>query len=263
MTTHCPHLTAPHAPGGTVISARGPGARGRVGMTLLELVVVLAILALLVAVTVPLVLSAHDSAKRTTCAANLRQIGVAVAVYSVQNDMALPVHYHGGGATFDTFAMRTGSGELVNLGLLADEVTDSDVLYCPTQDESRSPAIAFDSAANRWAAADAGIRTINSSYAARARGFQVDSLPRWTMANYTNKVVYSDFTGVDKWQSNTGRLRGMIRAPHKSKGYNRLFGEGSVVWLGARAVEEHRPVVLAAPTDKELNEYYRLFDVLP
>ena len=259
--TYCPHLTAPRAPGGTVMS--GPGARGRGGVTLLELMVVLAILGLSVAITVPALMSVGDMTRRAACGANLRQIGVGIAMYSVQNDMALPTHYHGGGPAFDTFAMRTSTGKLVNLGLLADYVADSSVLYCQTQDESRSPAIAFDSTANRWAGAGARIRTVNSSYAARARGFQVDTLPRWTIANYNNKVMYSDFTGVDKWQSNTGRLQGVIRAPHKSKGYNRLFGEGSVAWLGAQAIEQQRPVGLTAPTDKELNDYYRLFDVLP
>jgi len=261
MMTHKVHPEASWAPGGEGTS--GSGARIRSGLTLLELVVVLAIVGLFVIVMIPVAVSAREQAERTACAGNLRQVGVGVAMYAVQNDMALPTHYQGTGVPFDTFAMRKPGGAPVNLGLLAKYVTDPKALYCPTQDKNRSPAIAFDSVLNRSTLAKAKIRTVNSSYAARARGPAGRTLPRWTIANYNNKVIYSDFTGVNEWQGDSGRLRGMIRAPHNSKGCNRLFGEGSVVWLGMRVVERHRPVAFRAPSETELDEYYRLFDVVP
>ncbi|MCX7407259.1 MAG: DUF1559 domain-containing protein [Planctomycetales bacterium] len=50
----------------------------RAGFTLLELIVVLAIIGLLLALVLPAIQSARESARRTQCRNNLRQIGLAV-----------------------------------------------------------------------------------------------------------------------------------------------------------------------------------------
>lgn len=56
--------------------------RGRFrGFTLTELLVVVALIALLVAVLLPVVQNARRAAQRTVCISNLRQIGLAVRMY--------------------------------------------------------------------------------------------------------------------------------------------------------------------------------------
>jgi hypothetical protein len=87
-------------------------------------------------------------------------------------------------------------------------------------------------------------------------------LPRWTLLSYANKVVYSDFIGVDDWPG-SGKFSGHLRAPHRSEGYNRLFGDGSVFWVGDAAVDSVRPVDATPPTHEELYQYYQQLDVLP
>ncbi len=54
--------------------------------TLIELLVVVAIIALLVAILVPSLQQAREAAKNVVCQSNLRQVGIATAVYIDDND---------------------------------------------------------------------------------------------------------------------------------------------------------------------------------
>ncbi len=64
------------------------------GFTLIELLVVVGIIALLISILAPSLVRARAGAKRTLCAANLRQIALASHAYAAedQREHAVPVH---------------------------------------------------------------------------------------------------------------------------------------------------------------------------
>lgn len=68
------------------------------GFTLIELLVVIAIIAILAAILFPVFAQARESARRTSCLSNMRQLGTGVAMYTQDYDETTPTVYNGNGS---------------------------------------------------------------------------------------------------------------------------------------------------------------------
>jgi hypothetical protein len=116
------------------------------GFSLIELLVVIATVVLLIAVLLPALSQARHHARRTACAANLRQTGVAIHLYAQDFDDSIPFGPQGRPVTGSNFYTVTGNvtsllsledGAPVGLGLLLDRYLSHQptVLFCPGADQ--------------------------------------------------------------------------------------------------------------------------------
>ncbi len=264
-----------------VMEAAADGAASRrTGFTMIELIVVVAIVGIAAAIAIPTVLGVRERNIRVACAASLRNVGLGTSAYALDTRGTLPTHYARGDVVFDTFAMRHKKndeyGLYVNLGLLTGYVENPASFYCPSHDADHTPSLAHDAPGNRWhgpppwahghgppiPATPGPPERMNSSFAARCRYQAGRPAPRWMLINHANKVIYTDFIGVDGWRG-SGPFSETVLAPHAGKGYNRLYGEGSVSWVDTADVEADRPIDAEAPTAAELRDYFQRLDVLP
>src|SRR3954447_21591077 len=60
--------------------------RTRHGFTLIELLAVIAIIAILAAILFPVFAQAREAARKATCLSNMKQIGIAVTMYTSDYD---------------------------------------------------------------------------------------------------------------------------------------------------------------------------------
>lgn len=111
----------------------------RWGFTLIEVLVVVAIIALIVAILLPSLRKAREQAKRVVCANNHKQILEGLYVYTNEYKGYLPIstEYWNASLTwivYHNFEERYGWKGWLHLGLLygAHQIPDPKIYYCPS-----------------------------------------------------------------------------------------------------------------------------------
>lgn len=68
----------------------GRASRARSAFTLIDLLVSIAVMAILIGIMLPSITSAHEAARRVACRSNVRQIGLGLVMYANDHDGRLP-----------------------------------------------------------------------------------------------------------------------------------------------------------------------------
>ena len=101
------------------------------GFTLIELLVVLAIIAILAAILLPALARAREAVRRTSCANNLRQFGLAFKMYAQEHNGYLPPLSPYGSVRVDTLSSNLWSAPQAS-ERFPEYFDDLDISACPS-----------------------------------------------------------------------------------------------------------------------------------
>jgi len=157
--------------------------------TLIELLVVIGIIAILMALLIPVIGRVQDSAKKTACISNLRQIGVAMPLFAAEHNGCYPPQQPDK-AVFTAWGQwpkwyNVLSPYLQNQSSTQDGKT---VWYCPSDTRPY--------AATNWVCSY-GMNVNPSPYSDVA----TDLIPLAALKGSPSKVIYCADTGQVPWDS--------------------------------------------------------------
>ena len=171
----------------------------RPAFSLVELLVIIACIAVLAGILIPVVNTVREKSRTTQCANNMRQLGTAFNLYVAENNMRVPnqptgVVAPGNNVTYwERLAPYTGfTGEM----RASDEAARGSVMHCPNHTEWEG---AFSYFANRYLFTPSDDIRVNriERPSEKILFYEVHTRMQWAIASYygggTGKPPYFPF----------------------------------------------------------------------
>lgn len=249
--------------GNPPVHRRSGSLRTAGGFSLIDVLVSLAVVAVIISITLPSISLVRESARRVVCGSGMRQLGLAVTMYADDNRGLIPSSAFvtgqvEGGSTLDTVVVRVDQTRFAmnsmqarsaapavwdGLGLVFAEsyLAAANVYYCP----SHRGEVRFERFAERWQSDDGEIVT---NYQYRAQG--PDGQRRLDLIASTAPLA-------------TDALRSLDELNHAA-GFNALSASLSVGWAadGDRQIEGYLASMAgtADPENDEGQDIWRVVD---
>ena len=208
-------------------------ANSRRGITKIEVLVVIVVLAILVAMILPALLASRRHASHISCAGVLKQIGLSFKVWALDHDGKYPMQTsitNGG-----TMELIASGNAFVHFQIMSNELITTKILLC-WNDKERTNAISWDNLNNQNVSYFVGVDatpTNSAAFLAGDRNLSLNDAPvnpglvsftpgviaGWTkqIHNKRGNVLLSDGS-VQQW--NSARLDAAMK--HTGMGTNRL-----------------------------------------
>lgn len=193
------------------------------GFTLIELLVVIAIIAILAAILFPVFARARESARKTSCLSNLKQLGLACHMYAQDWDELMPCDY---------YACNSSTTHARLVGQILPYIKNRQVMYCPSAAKMGLPDIV---------PTDANIAAGNIGY----YYYSFDQVPGTVTpkggTNYTTWVSWGFLVNAmgqnyprimsEQWDSDYWLWSDVFCEPIKIRIHEASFGSINVVYM--------------------------------
>jgi prepilin-type N-terminal cleavage/methylation domain-containing protein len=223
-------------------------ARRRGAFTLVELLVVIGIIALLISILLPSLNRARESAVRTQCLSNLRELGNALSLYAAQFNGRVPIGFLAGTAGPEyqfsyVVNFNNGSNSNVgptNLGLLAAArlIKSGQAYFCPSETIG---TFMYDDPSNPWPSFATfpndprGLFTANGTSRHTRMGYFTAPASRWraeVAATNTPELATGTASSPLPYYGAKGAAPGTLGYPQLSRLKNQFSAIASDLLLG-------------------------------